>query len=245
MPASRRAAVAGHRARHARDVPAARLGHRPHDGPGDGRRRRLDGDLQRARRRRPRRARAAGGAARESVMTRRTHDVPVLRRRLRPRRGARGGRRLRDPRRSRASGESRAHVLEGRGARRDARPRRPAAAPRDRRRARELGRGARRRRERLRAHDRGARRRLRRVLRVGPAPDRGLLRRQQAHEGLHRQRQHRHELAACAWRRPSRATSARSAPTPCRTTTRTSSRPSSSCSSARISRGAIPCCSSA
>ena len=39
------------------------------DGPGDGRRRRLDGDVQRARRRWPHRARAAGGGARESLMS--------------------------------------------------------------------------------------------------------------------------------------------------------------------------------
>src|SRR5262245_43192659 len=69
MPASQRAAFARHRARHARDVPAARLGHRFEDGAGDGRRRRLDGNLQRARRRRPHRARVAGGGTREGVMS--------------------------------------------------------------------------------------------------------------------------------------------------------------------------------
>ena len=37
---------------------------------------------------------------------------------------------------------------------------------------------------------------IRGVLRVGPAAHRGLLRRQQAHEGLHRRGQHRHQLAA-------------------------------------------------
>ncbi len=100
------------------------------------------------------------------------------------------------------------------------------------------------RRRRLRAHDRRARPRLRRVLRLGPAPDRGLLRRQQAHEGLHRQRATSTRTRASAWRPPSRATSARSAPIRCRTTTRISSRPSSSCSWARISRGATRCCSS-
>ena len=59
----------GHRARHARDVPAARLGHRSLDGQRDGRRRRVNGDLQGAGRRRPRRAGAVGRVARESFMT--------------------------------------------------------------------------------------------------------------------------------------------------------------------------------
>ena len=40
-----------------------------------------------------------------------------------------------------------------------------------------------------------ARPRLGRLLRLGPAADRGLLRRQQADEGLHRLGQHRHQLA--------------------------------------------------
>ncbi len=102
-----------------------------------------------------------------------------------------------DPRRSRASRELRPRVLEGCGARRDAGARRPAAASRDPRRARELGRGARRRR---RAGSRDT------IAAHGPDSvafyvsgqllDRGLLRREQADEGLHRQREHRHELAA-------------------------------------------------
>ena len=56
------------------------------------------------------------------------HDLPLLRRRLR-RAGAAGRPGRRDHhRRSRPSGEFRQAVLEGLGARRDARPRRPAAA---------------------------------------------------------------------------------------------------------------------
>src|SRR6188768_3861136 len=69
MPASRRAAVARPRPRHARDVPAPRLGCRLADGAGDGRGRRRNCDLQRACRRRPHRARAACGGAREGVMS--------------------------------------------------------------------------------------------------------------------------------------------------------------------------------
>ena len=59
-----------------------------------------------------------------------------------------------------------------------------------------LGDGARHRRQRLSRDHRRARARCRRLLRLGPAPDRGLLRRQQADEGLPRHRQHRHQLAA-------------------------------------------------
>ncbi len=75
--------------------------------------------------------------------------------------------------------------------------RRPAAAPDRRRRRDELGRGARPRRrdgfaETIAEHgpDCG------RLLCLRPAPDRGLLRRQQADEGLHRLRQYRHQFAA-------------------------------------------------
>ena len=121
--------------------------------------------------------------------------MPVLRRRLRPRRGACGGRQSRDSRRSGASRQLRQDLLQRGGARRDTRPRRPAAAPRDQRRPRNLGPSARSRRERLRSDDCGARPRLRRVLCVRSAPDGGLLRREQADEGLHRQRQHRYEFA--------------------------------------------------
>ena len=49
--------------------------------------------------------------------------------------------------------------------------------------------------QRLRRHDRRARAGLGRLLRLRPAPHRGLLRRQQADEGLHRLGQHRHQFA--------------------------------------------------
>ena len=52
------------------------------------------------------------------------------------------------------------------------------------------------RRRRLRAHDRPARPRLGRLLSVRPVADRGLLRRQQADEGLSRLGQCRHQFAA-------------------------------------------------
>ncbi len=71
------------------------------------------------------------------------------------------------------------------------------AAPPDRRRSGDqLGRGARSRRRPLRRGHPRARTGLRRVLCLGPVPDRGLLRRQQADEGLHRLGQHRHQFAA-------------------------------------------------
>ena len=54
-----------------------------------------------------------------------------------------------------------------------------------------------------------------RLLRLRPAADRGLLRRQQADEGLHRHGQHRHQFAALHGLLASPATSAPSAPTPC------------------------------
>ena len=105
-------------------------------------------------------------------------------------------RRVRDQRRSGASGEPRQAVLQGLGARRNARPRRPAAASADPRRARELGRSARSRRAGLPPHHRSrtdpdavA------LLRLRPVADRGLLRRQQADEGLHRHREHRYQFA--------------------------------------------------
>ena len=189
LPASRRAAVAGHRARRPRDLPAARLGHRSEIRLRDRRRRRQHADVRGANRRRPRRDRPAGerrGARRGARAVRRSrpasvpdganagdgrpHDVPVLRRRLRPRRCAAGaGHASRDPRRPAASGESRAHVLEGRRTRRHARSRRPAAARRGPRPAHEPERGARRRRARLRRRRREARTRRRRVLRVRAA----------------------------------------------------------------------------
>ena len=71
--------------------------------------------------------------------------------------------------------------------------------------------------------------------------DRGLLRRQQADEGLHRHGQHRHQFAALHGLRRSPATSAPSARTSCRASMRTSSLPISSSSSAPTPPGAIPC----
>ena len=62
--------------------------------------------------------------------------------------------------------------------------------------AAELGRGARSRRRAILRDDRRARPRLRGLLCLGPVADRGLLRRQQADEGLHRHGQYRHQFAA-------------------------------------------------
>ena len=80
-----------------------------------------------------------------------------------------------------------------------------------------------------------------RLLRLRPVADRGLLRRQQADEGLHRLGQHRHQFAAVHGVARSPATSAPSAPTWCPAATRISSTPTSSCWSARTSPGAIRC----
>ena len=96
----------------------------------------------------------------------------------------------------RASRELRARSApKGRRSARRSASKAGCCTPRSRR-PRNLGPSARGRRERLRSDDCGARRRLRSVLRVRPAPHGGLLRREQADEGLHRQRQHRHEFAA-------------------------------------------------
>ena len=113
--------------------------------------------------------------------------------------------------RSRTSRQFRPAVLQGLGARRDRRSRRPAAASDDPLQQGEAGargveRRARSRRGRLRSTSSRARRRRRRVLSLRPTADRGLLRRQQADEGLHRLGQCRHQLAAVhglVGRRPS------------------------------------------
>ena len=128
--------------------------------------------------------------------------VPVLRRRLRP---ARRRRRRRPPdggpRRPAPSRQPRADVPQAaRPAvrRRRARSRdRPAVARRPRRalRAARLGRRARHVAGRCGDHRR-ARARRRRVLHLRPAADRGLLRGQQARQGLPRHEQRRLELAA-------------------------------------------------
>ncbi len=99
------------------------------------------------------------------------------------------------PWRSRTSSEFRPPLLKGVGARRDRRSGRPTASSRNRRAARWLGRGARPRCLDLRPDHRRARSGCGRLLRLGPVADRGLLRRQQADEGLHRLGQHRHQLA--------------------------------------------------
>ena len=91
--------------------------------------------------------------------------------------------------------EFRSAVLERRGARRDGRARAPAAPPDDRGTARVVGRRADGRGGRLRPHRRGARPGCGRLLSVGPAPDGGLLRRQQAHERLLGLEPRRHQFA--------------------------------------------------
>ena len=112
-------------------------------------------------------------------------------------------------------------------------------------------------RRRTRVMERGARRwspeisgrsrrmvRIGRLLRLRPNADRGLLRRQQADEGLHRFGQHRHQFATLHGLFCRRHTSGPSAPTLCPGSTRIWNRPISSCWSAPISPGAIRCCSS-
>ena len=100
-----------------------------------------------------------------------------------------------------ASRQFRPAVFEGIGARRDARPDRSAALSDDPLRqgghgAGGLERCARSCRASLPAHHRARRSGRGRVLSLRPVADRGLLRRQQADEGLHRQRQCRHQFAA-------------------------------------------------
>ena len=122
---------------------------------------------------------------------------------------------------------------------RDRRPRRPAAPPEIGRRAGVLGRGARPRRAPLPRHDRRARPGRGRLLRLRPVADRGLLRRQQADEGLHRLGQYRHQFAPVhgvrGRRPPPRVRRATWCPAP----TRISSLPTWSCWSAPTSPGAI------
>ena len=156
-----------------------------------------------------------------------------------------------DRRRSRSSGEFRPALLQGLGARRDAGARRPAAASDAAARRRQpcaastgttrstaVADGLRRIIERARA-GRG------RLLSLRPVADRGLLRRQQADEGLHRLGQCRHQFApvhGLVGRRPSPRLRRRHGagllrgPRPGR---------SASCWSAPTPPGAIRCCSSA
>ena len=140
-------------------------------------------------------------------------DLPLLRRRLRrARRGRTGSGGAVDRRRSRPSGEFRQALLEGLGARRDARARRPAAASdaaagRRQRYARiDWDTALRQRRRTASPHHRARRAGRGRVLSLRPVADRGLLRRQQADEGLPRLGQCRHQFAAVhglVGRRPS------------------------------------------
>ena len=102
----------------------------------------------------------------------------------------------RDQGRPGASGQFRPALLQGLGARRDAVARRPAARRRSSTAPRAtwdeaLDRVA----AALLRDDRRARPRQRRLLRLRPVADRGLLRRQQADEGLHRLGQYRHQFA--------------------------------------------------
>ena len=109
-----------------------------------------------------------------------------------------------------------AGCAQGRRARRDPGPGGPPAPSRDRMAARvawdaALDHVA----GRVPAHVDAARAGGGRLLRLRPAPDRGLLRRQQAGQGLHRHRRTSTPTRACAWPRPWPATSAPSAPTRC------------------------------
>ena len=83
-----------------------------------------------------------------------------------------------------------------------------------------------------------------RLLRLRPVPHRGLLRRQQADEGLHRLRPISTPIRGSAWPRRSPAISAPSARTSCPASMRIWSRPISSCWSAAMPPGAIRSCSS-
>ncbi len=101
----------------------------------------------------------------------------------------------RDRRRSHPSRQSRPAVLEGRGAGRNDGAGRPAARPGDRRAAGRVGHGARSCRRAVPRHHPCSRSRRRRVLRLRSVADGGLLRRQQADEGLHRLGQYRYQFA--------------------------------------------------
>ena len=106
-----------------------------------------------------------------------------------------GQRRRRGARRSRPPGEFRTPVLEGCGAGGNDRPRRSAPVSARARGKDGLGCGARTRRRQVQRDDPHARPRLGSLLCLGPVADRGLLRRQQADERLHRLRQYRYQFA--------------------------------------------------
>ena len=99
--------------------------------------------------------------------------------------------------------------------------------------------------DRFAAIDRDARPGRGRLLHLGPAADRGLLRLQQARQGPDRHQQRRHQLAAVHVAARSPATSRRSAPTRRRPATRTSTTPTASSSPARTPRGRTRSCSAA
>src|SRR6266568_986282 len=130
----------------------------------------------------------------------RAHDLPLLRRGLR-RVGAAGRiRRCRDHGRSRPSRQFRPHLLQGLRARRDARPRRTsapshAAAGRRQPCARRLVGCSRPGCRRLPTHRHAPRLRCNRLLSLRPTSDRGLLRRQQADERIHRLGERGHQFA--------------------------------------------------
>ena len=147
------------------------------------------------------RERARGHERTLAAAAGRAHHLPVLRRGLRPAGAAGRLRRRERRRRPRAPRQFRPHLLQGLGAGRDARPRRAppsphAAARRRQPRARRMGPRARRGRRRILAHHRARRPRRGRLLSLRAAPHRGLLRRQQADERLHRLGQRRHQFAA-------------------------------------------------
>ena len=107
--------------------------------------------------------------------------------------------------RSRASRQLRPAVLQGLGAWRNAGARRPAAASDDARRDGTMARASGMTRStaspRLRANRRRSTAPTRRLLRLRPTADGGLLRRQQADEGLHRHRPTSTPIRGSAWRR--------------------------------------------
>ena len=188
MPAPSGTAVAGHRVGRYRHLSAAQLGDWSDRRRGDRARRGLHADSAGSDRRGRRACRPA------AVPPRRQHDrsghLPLLRRRLRGRCDADGALRG-DTRHPANCGRlcSKGAALDTLGM-----PGRLLTPMIHGRRAgwdKALNSS-----RRSSAHPRRARPGQRRLLRLRPIPDRGLLRRQQADEGLHRQRQHRHELAA-------------------------------------------------
>ena len=139
------------------------------------------------------------------------HDLSLLRRRLRRARACRTDAAARPSRAipsiRRISGGSAQRARRwARRSRSNAPAASDAAPARRHASAHRLGHGARPCRRRLRRHPRAPRTGRGRILPLRPASDRGLLRRQQADEGLHRLRQCRHQFASVhgvVGRRPS------------------------------------------